>query len=77
MLLTDQIKFCTSMKHAVCQKNQAMSHDFPLFQCMALKADALLDLQTRPCVALAVIPPPLYGTGPHTLGGTLRKLLGR
>ncbi len=65
------------MKHAVCQKNQVTSHDFPLFQCMALKADALLDLQTRLCVVLAVILTHLYGMGPHTLGGTLRKLLGR
>ncbi len=40
-------------------------------------ADALVDLQTRLRVVLAVILTHLYGMGPHMLGGTLRKLLGR
>ena len=66
-----------SMKYAVCQKHHVMSHDFPSFQTMALKADALVDLQTRLRVVLAVILTHLYGMGPPMLRETLRELLGR
>lgn len=53
-----------------------MSHNFPCVAMYVLpKADALVDLQTRLCVVLAVTLTHLYGTGPLMLGGTLRKLL--
>ncbi len=41
------------------------------------KADALVELQTRLRVVLAVILTHMYGMGPHMLGWTLRKLLGK
>ena len=52
-----------------------MSHNFPCVAIYVLPKHALVDLQTRLCVVLAVTLTHLYGMGPLMLGGTLRKLL--